>query len=233
MKVQGVYRHPASLNSEFYCPLAHDKDSIYSSLQNYSQPNFNPCNHEKEAVINFVSQRLIPEICSHTETETSTVSVKEIIQNLNLQKSNFLNKTICAVTRILVYWLLREKKDKIKAESLTDGMEQEHNHNSIAGIWTALLEKYLLPKKLAFSYSDLIAFYSYLQMYPIRTFFFFWNNQIPEMLKYPLHIMHRYKPHSLSKYTAPAGEVYHTTPNCEASAPFHFSTKAVAVAYCT
>lgn len=51
-------------------------------------------------------------------------------------------------------------------------MEQEHNHNSIAGIWTALLEKYLLPKELAFSYSDLIAFYFYF-------FFFFF-----EIIKY-------------------------------------------------
>lgn len=50
------------------------------------------------------------------------------------------------------------------------------------------------------------------------------------MLKYPLRVMHMYKPHSLSKYTAPAGEVYCTTLKSEVSAPFHFSTKRVALA---
>lgn len=123
-------------------------DSICSSLQTYSQPNFNLCNHEKETVINFVSQRLIPEICSHTETETSIVSVKEIIQHLNLQNSNFLNKNTCAVTGIFnLSYRLKKKKEKMKAESLTDGIEQEHKHNSLTGKKTPLLEKYFLPKK--------------------------------------------------------------------------------------
>lgn len=35
----------------------------------------------------------------------------------------------------------------MKAESLTDGMEQEHKHNSLTGKKTPLLEKYFLPKK--------------------------------------------------------------------------------------